>query len=463
MSLGHLSVTKPFLNMNDRFRVLSLFSGCGGLDVPFTEENYVVVKAYDNDPAAIRCLRGNLGIDASVLDVTTPTFNDELKKIGNVDLVLGGFPCQGFSKAGPKNSTDPRNKLYQAMLKAVEETQPSLFLAENVDGMAQNFNGSFVKTITGDFQRAGYEVTSRILNAVNFGVPQYRRRIFFVGVKKHLPGLFTWPEETHFGMSRNGEFRTEWEVDNQPNLFRKTELIRPLTLGDAIGDLLDADAKVPDHECDTGFSSDDIKIMSHIGEGQKLCNVRFSDTAIYTWNIPEAFGETTEREKKVLLTIGKNRRKRLYGSIPNGNPLSPSVISELSGFEVGFEELTELARRGFLKRMNDRFDLKGAMFCSGLYKRPKWNEPSPTVLTVFNNPRFFFHPRYERPFTVRECARLQSFPDTFRFLDTGISIKDAYRLIGNAVPPGMACAFEKQIRRFLQKTRSAYAPKIATA
>jgi len=449
--------------MHDRFRVLSLFSGCGGLDVPFTEECYCVVRAYDNDPAAIRCLRENLGVDASVMDVTAPEFSDELRSIGDMDLVLGGFPCQGFSKSGPKKCADPRNRLYLAMLKSVEETQPSIFLAENVDGMAQNFNGRFVETITNDFQRAGYSVTSKILNAVNFGVSQYRRRIFFVGVKKGLSDEFNWPEETHFGTSRNGEFKTEWEIDDQPNLFRRKELLRPATIGDAIGDLLDADSDFPDHECDRSFSAVDIKIMRHIGEGQKLCNVRFSDTSVYTWDIPEAYGRTTDREKTILLTIGKNRRKGIYGSIPNGNPLKPSVIAELSGLDIDSEELRALEDRGFLKRIDDRFDLKGAMFCSGLYKRPKWDEPSPTVLTVFNNPRFFFHPKLERPFTIRECARLQSFPDTFQFISTGISAKDAYRLIGNAVPPGMACALEKQVRRFLCRTRSDYASKTATA
>lgn len=212
-------------------------------------------------------------------------------------------------------------------------------------------------------------------------------------------------------------------------------------------------AGIPDQQFVDNVSERDRYIMAHIKEGQKLCNVRFSETSVYTWDIPEVFGETTDREKEILSTIGKNRRKKQYGDIPNGNPLSLDVISELSGLQIAERELDNLVGKGFLKRIDERYDLKGAMFCSGLYKRPKWNEPSPTVLTVFHNPRYFFHPIEERPFTVRECARLQSFPDDFRFLDTGISSEDAYRLIGNAVPPKLSKALQDSIWKFVSNAR----------
>jgi DNA (cytosine-5)-methyltransferase 1 len=429
--------------------VLSLFSGCGGLDIPFVGSRYAVVKAFDSDLAAVRCLRANLDVDAEIMDVTAPAFADALERIGEVDVVLGGFPCQGFSKAGPKRHDDPRNRLYEAMLAAVGATRPVLFLAENVDGMAQNFSGQFVRRIEDDFRCVGYEVDHRILNAVNFGVPQYRRRIFFTGVRRDCPARFVWPRETHGGGSRNGEFKTQWDVAGFPDLFRPEILPPPKTIADAIGDLLDENAVFPDHVTDGRISEADTAVMRHVGEGQKLCNVRFSETSVYTWDIPEVFGETTQRERSILLTIGKNRRKNSYGNRPNGNPLQAEDITALMGEPVSVGELTALAERGFLKREGDAFDLKGAMFCSGIYKRPVWDEPSPTVLTVFGNPRFFFHPKRLRPFTVRECARLQSFPDPFRFIETGISPADAYRLIGNAVPPALAGALEQQVRDFL--------------
>ena len=85
----------------------------------------------------------------------------------------------------------------------------------------------------------------------------------------------------------------------------------------------------------------------------------------------------------------------------------------------------------YIKAKEDGYDLKGAMFCSGLFKRPKWDEPSPTVLTNFHNPRYFLHPSEYRPFTLRECARLQGFDDTFLFHGDGsiYSLEDGYRLV----------------------------------
>src|SRR5882757_3317089 len=100
--------------------VVSLFSGCGGLDLGFHEAPYDLKMAYDNDKAAIKCLIYNLKAPAKVIDVTSEQFAEELETLDNADVVLGGFPCQGFSKAGPKNNDDPRNQLYLAMLKAVD-------------------------------------------------------------------------------------------------------------------------------------------------------------------------------------------------------------------------------------------------------------------------------------------------------------------------------------------------------
>ena len=166
---------------------MSLFSGCGGLDLGFHEEGFQSIYAVDNDPAAIAVYRKNIGVTAWVRDVTSRLFHDEIRKLGRVDVVLGGFPCQGFSKAGPKNSADQRNTLYLEMLRAVSRLRPRIFVAENVDGLSQNFGGAFVRSITEDFAAAGYTVKHQIIDAVGFGVPQHRRIIFtanFVGLNQ---------------------------------------------------------------------------------------------------------------------------------------------------------------------------------------------------------------------------------------------------------------------------------------
>lgn len=419
--------------------VVSLFVGGGGLDFGFKQEGFDLIYSCDNDPAAIEVYKRNVDQRAYVRDVTSGQFHKEITDIGSCDVVLGGFPCQGFSKAGPKRETDTRNLLYLEMKSAVKELQPKIFIAENVDGLSQNFKGKFYEQIISDFEEIGYNVQARTLNAINYGVAQYRRRIFFVGVRKDIKeSAFIWPNETHRSNDRNGESVTT--KISQFDCFVEASKLEALTIKDAIYDLRRLSNTIPDHRVTNKWGADANKIMPHIGEGQKLCNVRFSDTSVYTWNIPEVFGDLDEVDIQILEVIGKNRRHKKYGNIPNGNPLLEETIKELGNFGAVKIRLKRLVQADYLKEKNGGYDLKGAMFCSGLFKRPRWNEPSPTVLTNFHNPRYFIHPSRNTPFSLRECARLQGFPDDFIFTvtDNVKEIEAGYRLVGNAVAPPLS-------------------------
>ena len=418
-----------------KLRAVSLFCGCGGLDWGFHKAGVEIVAAIDNDPAAIKCYNHNFGKGGICLSVKDVAFNKLIEEIGSVDIVLGGFPCQGFSKSGPKKREDPRNSLYESMLYAIKKLKPSIFVAENVDGLAQNYKGEFLAQIYNDFNSLNYNVEYKIIDAADFGVPQHRRRIIFIGTKTGKS--IVWPLPSHVAKIRNGEFLSKNLLKAQIGLF--DTLSNPaLTVRQAIGDLELKSDEIPDHTITTKISQDDIKIVERIGEGQKLCNVRFSKTSVFTWQIPDVFGEVSTREILILETIAKNRRKKKYGNIPNGNPLPLCEIAKLSDLAIEQNELTALEKKGYVKEISGKYDIKGAMFCSGLYKRPLWNEPSPTIITLFYSPRFMLHPTKNRPLTIRECARLQSFPDNFYFLSAGISIEDSYRLIGNAVAPKLA-------------------------
>lgn len=429
--------------------VASLFSGCGGLDLGFVQAGFQLTQAFDSDSAAVRVYRRNVHHAVECVDVRSEAFQAAVAALGAVDVVLGGFPCQGFSKAGPKSEQDERNTLYREMLHAVSVLKPSMFLAENVDGLRQNFQGKYVERIQSDFAKLGYHVETRVLDAVEFGVPQHRRRIFFVG--KLASVRFEWPAPTHEPRARNGEFRIHDELP----LFdgARSTLERPRTIRDAIGDLTHLDHVLPDHRVVTTWPRKYEHVFAAIKQGQKLCNVRHASTSVYTWQIPEAFGRTTPLQRMILETISRNRRHKQYGAIPNGNPLSPEVIAGLAGLNVQSveAELELLEQRGFVKKMGEKFDLKGAMFCSGLFKRPCWDEPAPTVLTNFHNPRYFLHPSENRPFSLRECARLQTFPDDFVFEgdDSDACLIDGYRLVGNAVPPTVGRAFGAAFMRAL--------------
>ena len=437
--------------------VVSIFCGCGGLDLGFKDAGFDLLYACDSDPASVDCYSRNIDARVSRRDVTSEEFHSDMESLGHCDVVLGGFPCQGFSKAGPKQESDRRNTLYLEMRRVVARLQPRIFIAENVDGITQNFNGSFVQKIVADFGEIGYEVDHCILDALAFGVPQHRRRIFFVGVGKGVRQGFPWPKPTHRAKARNGEFSLA-EPLRQRGLFgdfgkQPSRPRPPRTIRDAIGDLAKLSPEVPDHQVNHVWPKKYEKVFRAIGPGRKLCNVRHADTSVHTWEIPEVFGEATAREVMVLETISKHRRHKQYGDIPNGNPLPPVVIERLSGLtEIG-PELRALLEKGYLKDMGGKFDLKGAMFCSGLFKRSKWDEPSPTVLTNFNNPRYFLHPQEDRPFSLRECARLQTFPDCFIITGpcSSVSLVDGYRLVGNAVPPLMSRHLAESVREYLRQ------------
>jgi len=424
--------------------VVSLFTGCGGLDLGFHEEGFRSIYAADNDPAAIAVYRKNIGTLAYVRDVTTDLFHDEIRNLGHADVVLGGFPCQGFSKAGPKNHNDKRNVLYLEMLRTVSELRPKLFVAENVDGLSQNFGGAFLRAITEDFTSVGYRVTHRIIDVVGYGVPQHRRRIIFVGVRIDQPD-FCWPEPTHELLSRNGESKINKPGDSLWDYLEEPVAKKAVSIRDALTGL-PMPQTTGDHSVTNKWPKKYEAVFKAIGPGQKLCNVRHSPTSVYTWQIPEVFGVISNEQRQILEIIGKNRRHKKYGNIPNGNPLSTSDISGLLGKEISEFDVSRLVELGYLKELDGKYDLKGAMFCSGLFKRPMWGEPSPTILTNFHNPRYFLHPIENRPFTLRECARLQGFPDSFQFTDAGISLEDGYRLVGNAVPPIFSRVLAKSVK-----------------
>jgi DNA (cytosine-5)-methyltransferase 1 len=432
--------------------VVSLFSGCGGLDLGFHEEGFRSLYAADNDPAAIAVYRENIGPLAYVRDVTTAQFHNEIRSLGRADIVLGGFPCQGFSKAGPKNHADQRNILYLEMRKTISVLRPKLFVAENVDGLSQNFGGTYLRAIIEDFTSVGYRVVHRIVDAVAYGVPQHRRRVIFIGVRSDQPN-FTWTEPTHELPRRNGESNIDLSVKSLWDMEEDVKRKKAVSIREALASLPPCQMS-GDHSVTNSWPQKYSHIFKAIKPGQKLCNVRHSRTSVYTWQIPEVFGRVSTQQCEILEAIGRNRRHKKYGDIPNGNPLATSDIQALLDVEVKASDIQSLVELGYLKQLGEKFDLKGAMFCSGLFKRPLWDEPCPTVLTNFHNPRYFLHPIEDRPFTLRECARLQGFPDSFRFTDAGITLEDGYRLVGNAVPPPISRVLAKAIRAYLENNLS---------
>jgi DNA (cytosine-5)-methyltransferase 1 len=184
-------------------RVVSLFSGVGGLDLGFIKAGHTVIWANDVDRDAIETYRANIGDHI----VEGPIESIPSSKIPECDIVIGGFPCQGFSVANTKrHAGDSRNKLYLEFLRVIRDKKPRFFLAENVKGLTSLDGGKVLQMILKDFESAGYKVKHKVLNAADYGVPQQRLRVIFVGVRKDLDADIKFPLPTHADPSSNTLF-----------------------------------------------------------------------------------------------------------------------------------------------------------------------------------------------------------------------------------------------------------------
>ena len=155
-------------------RIVSLFSGAGGLDLGFVNAGHKVIWANDIDNDAIESYRRNIGNHIVFGEIE----NISSKNIPDCDMIIGGFPCQGFSVANTKrNSKDSRNKLYKELVRIIRDKMPRYFVAENVKGLASLGRGKVLELIIRDFESVGYRVNYKTLNAADYGVPQIRKRI----------------------------------------------------------------------------------------------------------------------------------------------------------------------------------------------------------------------------------------------------------------------------------------------
>lgn len=175
-------------------RVVSLFSGAGGLDFGFVMAGHEIIWANDCYRDAVETYRLNIGnhiVQSDIAEISSDAVPD-------CDIVIGGFPCQGFSVANIKRSvTDERNSLYRQLVRVISRKRPKFFLAENVKGLISLARGRVFEMILNDFKDLRYRVSYKVLNAADFGVPQLRRRVIIVGVREDLKCEYMFPSPTH--------------------------------------------------------------------------------------------------------------------------------------------------------------------------------------------------------------------------------------------------------------------------
>lgn len=362
--------------MSKKLTCVDLFCGAGGLSKGFLDAGYNVVLGVDYDDMALKTFAKNHpGSTAMKLDL----FNHEnINKIidfldtrdiheGQLDVLAGGPPCQGFSIAGPRNKDDKRNRLYTAMVKLAETIKPKAVVLENVPGMIQTNCGIGAKRIIEDFKKIGYEMKAKLLYAPDFGVPQIRKRVFFVGFY-HSKDTFEFPKPI---LDKEHYITCEQAINDLPTL--QTE----------DGNIIYGEEKQeyltePQNDYQKLMRKHSDHVFNHIG------------------SVP------IEKTKKMISLVpeGKN-----YKSLP-------PKYRDLYKYH---EALT-------------RYDSR---------------KPS---LTINTGHRSHFHYKWNRIPTVRESARLQSFPDDFIFLGNK---SQQYKQVGNAVPPLLAFAVAKQLKKQL--------------
>lgn len=186
-------------------KIISLFSGAGGLDLGLIQAGNQVIWANDIDKDAVATYKENIGDHIICDDIK----NIDISTLPDADVVVGGFPCQGFSQANRlRTLEDDRNQLYRFFYNTIKVKQPKFFIAENVKGILSLGKGEAIKQIVADFEAAGYITSVNLVNMANYGVPQTRQRVLIIGQRVDLGKelLFKFPEPTH---SKNGEL-SKW-------------------------------------------------------------------------------------------------------------------------------------------------------------------------------------------------------------------------------------------------------------
>ncbi len=330
------------------FKLVSLFSGCGGMDLGFHQYGYNIVFANDIDNDAVKTYRKNLG-DIVQKDIRE-IHEDE---IPDCDVLTAGFPCQPFSSAGNrKGVADERGTLFHECIRIIKKKKPKAVVFENVRGILsiKNDDGNkLIHTIEQMMDDVGYYVDYKLVKASDYGVPQNRYRVLIVGLRKDLNKRFVFP---------------------------KPIKSNKLTLRHALSNLK---PDIPNNE-HWKLSPQSQEIVLYIKEGG-------------SWkDIP--YDKLPERMKNIRDNIKKYK--------------SPNF-----------------------------------------YRRYSWDEICGTITAAATPENCgILHPTEDRRYTVREIARIQSFPDDFVF-EAG-SIAGMYKIIGNAVPPRLAYEIAKQISEILK-------------
>ena len=394
-----------------------MFSGCGGLDVGFIQQGFEVVWANDFFKDAVETYKLNIGdhiVHGDITEIASSEVPD------NIDIILGGFPCQGFSVANTKRSMkDERNFLYRELMRLIADKQPKFFIGENVKGLLSMQKGAVMEMIVKDFRSLGYEVDYKLLKASDYGVPQNRERVIIIGNRLGLKNVF--PKPTHASIEDIEKGKCNGKLPY-------------VTVKEVVGHLANVRTR------DLPFKLNGRTIYNHIartnvsdkfwGRKHPLNQHDICDYLKYwreksSWStkrIDEHFGYAH--------TAGHWFRKdNNSGSIPN--PSDWWELKKILGFDDKYDKaVTEFVEKEIKFEQSLRIN--------------NWDRPSDTITAT--GPEI--HPNKKRRMSVKECAIIQTFPEDYKFFG---SLGNMYKQIGNAVPVLLANKIAEVIKNELQR------------
>lgn len=386
---------------------ISLFSGCGGFDLGFSK--YFQCKgAYDIEPIVIDTYRKNFSSDAFVHDLSNFDLPN-IESLSSVDVLLAGSPCQGFSTIGKRRLDDPRNELLFVAPEIAKKINPKIAICENVPGAKSGQHAKYWEELKSRFRAQGYNIEEFSYDFSKYGLAQTRRRLFLIAYKGK-------------------------KISRESLELKKAS---PVSLRDVLAGV----ALVQGYDQRIKLTDNDLQISQMIPQGKKLSNVRGGSNSVHTWSIPDVFGEVTDDERELLETLLKYRRRFRVRNFGDADPVADNTLE--NHYKKPYKRnLRSLIKKGYVVVKGEGlYDLKGAF--NGKYRRLSYEKPSYTVDTNFGNPKYFLHPDENRGFSIREAARIQSFPDHFVFEGTTLQ---QFRMIGNAVPPHISEKLAKVIR-----------------
>lgn len=404
---------------------MSLFSGVGGLDIGFVEHGLAPDSAFDADRWAVETYSANLGIAPSLEQIRR---RSDLPSLESGSLVIAGPPCQGFTSLRGLRQTDSRNALFGWTVDLVASSSPGLFVIENVLGLGLRSNGRYVKQAQRSFLANGVHARFVSIDCGALGVAQKRRRLFLIGGSGTIGRRY---------------IDTVVEALNE----RHPQL---QTVGEALAGIAPG---APNHEYGGSQLPWYVEVARHVKQGQKLCDTRLGASSIHSWQVPRVFGAASRRQREILCAVARVRRLHrglAREELRDGMAVSFAELARDS--RCGTLSLAELKREvralvklGYLEAVPpNRFDLRRRF--NGRFRRLALNAPSPAVLTDFRSMRAVIHPEDDRALTVRECARLQGFADSFVFKGPRTV---QYRHVANAVPPPVSRFFAKHAANVL--------------